>query len=299
MKKLILLFFLCNLSIAYAQYWAPVGTTWHYERYYFNPDPVQTGFVKIQAVGDTLIEGITCQKLAVQNQMACYGRPDLEYTYYSNDTVYYYDTTYNAFQILYNFGANQGDSWQTVVTMNGMGNDTITTTVDSTGFITINGENLKLLYVTYSVDFSFQSNFQYSSVLIERIGDVNYMFNIMPELFYTCDESWSGGLRCYEDVTLGLYETGIASSCEYIAYLGLNKNSQSEINIFPNPTSGYFNITGIPKEDLIVTLKNSEGRIVLSTVGSDEIDVSVLEQGVYFVSMNYAGGIVVRKVVVD
>ncbi len=299
MKNVLLLFFLSTLSCTYAQYWATTGATWHFERIYYMPMTVETGFVKIESVGDTLIDGITCQKLLVQDPMFCHGRPEMEFTYYSNDTVYYYDTTYSNFHVLYDFGAEQGDSWETVVTMFGAEHDTITTTVDSTDIVAINGQNLKRLYVTYSVDFSFQSDFQYSSVIIERIGDLQYMFNIMPGFYYSCDESYSGGLRCYEDGILGSYETGIAPSCEHEAYVGLDENNQSQVNIFPNPSTDDIHITGVINNNLKVTLTNSEGRIVLISKGTDVIDVSNLESGIYFLTIQAVDELTQRKIMVS
>ncbi len=41
------------------------------------------------------------------------------------------------------------------------------------------------------------------------------MFNYAPAWSFVCDGNFSHGLRCYEDDTIGLYETGLADSCDY------------------------------------------------------------------------------------
>ncbi len=161
--------------------------------------------------------GFLVAKLVKRHLIACNGRPDSEYVFSRNDSVFLYNQDFNEFQVFYDFNSEKGDSWQFRILEYDQFIDTVNVFVDSTSVSNINGTDLRTFYVTYNI-YDENSSYSYSSVLIEGIGDIQYLFNIVPLSSRACDGNYSKGLRCYEDNILGLYSTGIADSCDQIRY---------------------------------------------------------------------------------
>ena len=69
----------------------------------------------------------------------------------------------------------------------------------------------------------------------------------------------------------------------------------NDINIFPNPTTGIVNIEaeGLNK----VVVYDVTGRMMMSVVNESTIDISNLEAGVYFFSVETANGSAMKKLV--
>lgn len=225
MKRPFLLLFIIVSAMITAQDFAPVGATWHYSESYFGgfPSPVE-GSNKFESVKDTLIYGKLCRKIEKEDRVSCSDRPDTEYLYTSHDSVFCYDPMVSDFQLLYNFSAKKGDSWD--ILMNNypdVKKDTAKIIVDSTDVITVNGFDLKRMYVTYQIihvenGSSYLVN-EYCSIIIENIGDIRYMFNYQPLWAEVCDGNFMTGLRCYSDNTIGLYKTEISNTCSEILTL--------------------------------------------------------------------------------
>lgn len=219
MRKLIFLFCICLSAHIVAQDFAPVGATWHYSERFFDglPSP-QEGYNKLESVKDTMIHGKLCRKIEKEDRISCSDRPETEYLYTSNDSTFFLDPVIDDFQLLYNFNAEKGDSWN--ILLNNYPElimDTAKIHVDSSDVISINGIELKRLYVTYQIihvengdGFVFE---EYPATIIQSIGDTKYMFNFNSYAYGACDGNFMNDLRCYSDEILGLYETGIANSC--------------------------------------------------------------------------------------
>jgi len=283
MKRIIFTFFFTITILGLNAQFAPEGAIWYYgEAYAFSPN---TGYMHFVAEGDTIIQGTTCQKIRKYGKVGCLGRPWMEFTYEDSATVYYYNPHHDAFEILYDFTAESGDSW-TVYSYDydGTDEDTISVIVDSVDVININGFDLKRMFVHYN-GFSLLPfpgyEFSIPTILIERIGDLYYMFNFWPSTYQVCDGNGSTGLRCYEDLTLGLYDTGIAESCTYTGILEIDKNNR--IKTYPNPVSEIV----IIESDLAISIKkyiirDLSGQIVQrGFISTNEIQLKHTNAGVY------------------
>ncbi|MBO7480593.1 MAG: T9SS type A sorting domain-containing protein, partial [Bacteroidales bacterium] len=68
-----------------------------------------------------------------------------------------------------------------------------------------------------------------------------------------------------------------------------------DINIYPNPTTGIVNIDadGLNK----VVVYDVTGRMMMSVANESTIDISNLEAGVYFFSVETANGSAMKKLV--
>lgn len=288
MKKIALIVIMAILTITfYGQDFAPVGAEWYYnERFAFSGD---INYIKFTTEKDTLIFGENCKKITKRHKIVCNDRPEIEYLFSRNDTVFFLDTIFNDFQILYDFSASATDSWIIKIKDEEQEIDTLTITVDSVSTTQINGQDLKTLYVTYDKDDENMPE-TYTSTIIEKIGDIKYMFNWYPWSNVACDGNYTSGLRCYQDSDIGLYSTGIVDSCDYVyIWTGIdNVKSTDQIELFPNPAQDFVEIKAKDYSNYTIELYDLNGRLQKSgnAVGSNfKLDLSNIAKGVYIILM--------------
>jgi len=128
----------------------------------------------------------------------------------------------------------------------------------------------------------------YTSTIVEKIGDLHYMFNWSHLSTIICDDNYTSGLRCYQDTALGLYSTGIVDSCDYVfEWVGiLEAEMQSSIKVFPNPAQDYVDISIDRFSKFRAELYDVNGRIHLETksfISNTRIDLSKIGNGIYVI----------------
>jgi hypothetical protein len=267
------------------QNWAPIGATWYYTEGFATSGDVD--YFKIESAKDTLIQGKTCKKLMKRHKPLCADRPDVEFMYSENNRVYFLDTNFNSFQNLYDFNANTGDQW--IIKIKNYHNpqiaDTLFVHVDSTTVDTINGYPLKKLFVKYIFHNDVNPNYNYTSIIIEKIGDLQYMFNYAPSTSFSCDFNFSVGLRCYSDTVIGNYQTGITSSCDYVN-IGISEKRYYYIEVFPNPASSYILLELPIKQSIFYKIVSVYGTECLSgTTENNRINIESLVKGLYLLEI--------------
>lgn len=74
--------------------------------------------------------------------------------------------------------------------------------------------------------------------------------------------------------------------------VGIDEAEAEKIAIYPNPSNGIFNISGIPADESIVSISafNLLGAEVLATSNASSIDLSDSPNGFYFITINFEGG---------
>ena len=96
-----------------------------------------------------------------------------------------------------------------------------------------------------------------------------------------------------------LKQTDFDGHSEYFPLVSVSCNGQRELDIYPNPTAGEFVIEGAePNRELTVT--NMLGQTVLSTrINSvkTKVDLSPLQKGIYFISIDSYGEHIVKKII--
>tara|TARA_B100001758_G_C18416906_1_gene620851 strand:+ start:9637 stop:10992 length:1356 start_codon:yes stop_codon:yes gene_type:complete len=96
-----------------------------------------------------------------------------------------------------------------------------------------------------------------------------------------------------------LQNSTISTNCSGIISSSLNINSEN-ISIYPNPNKGMlFFKSSINIQNIIIT--NIIGEIILSTniSSSNQIDISSLKNGVYFISINVGNATINKKIVLS
>jgi hypothetical protein len=272
MKQLLfsILFLFGIITNVFSQTWAPIGAKWTYQ--VENAVNINIGFREWTSVSDTLIDGHDCKIILRSGDPVNSDLSDSLITYEENGVVYWYLN--NQFTTLYDFNKLAGESWTVMRDTCG-----VVITVDSTAFETINGVELKTLYVS-SEDFAF------SGKIIEFIGNTSMP---SPYFLYHCDgilkdTYFYTGLRCYEDTIIGYHSFNISPSCDYVTNIS-EQHEQNALLVYPNPTSESIQVQTNPALSNHYKIFNNTGQLVqrgsLHTSLSN-ISVSTLSPGIYF-----------------
>jgi hypothetical protein len=276
--KLFTILLVFSTIITNAQDFAPIGTTWHYSYYPFIPTVIT--YLKIESVADTTINDVQCKKLK-STVADIFSETNYYYMYSKNDSVFFYKD--NAFHLLYDFGANKGDTITLgyYKTNNGLPLKMI---IDSVKTISVLGQERKIQYVTCGdgliVEFGRQ--------VIEGIGSTDFMF---PRV----DFAPEGQLRCFQENNSSvfinpfyIYNDWNKSDCEQIIVINDldNTETNNSITLFPNPTSNNLHIRGceLSSEYKII---DTTGRYITQGILGESciIDIKHLDNGIYFIEL--------------
>lgn len=283
MKNYFLFVFMGLLGlVSSAQQWAPVGAKWYYDEQFAFSGNVD--YILYSSEKDTLFKGQICRKITKRHDLVCDFRPPFELMFDRNDSVFFYDPQLDIFQLLYVFNANKYDSWSLKIHEEQTGrDDTLNIVVDSTGIMVANNQSLRLLYVTYSVRYETDSA-RYHSMIVEKFGDLAFMFNFYPFWGVVCDGNWSGGIRCYEDPVMGTYHFPLMDSCEYI-WTGIDSGTKKNLILYPNPSDETIHLSGLNQPEMY-QISDMNGKIAESgTCKDDRIVIKNLSKGIYVLSI--------------
>ena len=247
------LYFLFVYAKGYSQNWAPTGSIWHYGilESFFSQDQ---GYLKVESIGDTLIQGNQCKILhktrfnAFTHALSDEGD---DYMYSQNNMVYHFMN--DTFYTLYNFNAMPGDTWTVAVPYPSPWNsqDTLVNiVVDSTSIINIQGNFFNTQYV-HSVD----NDWYFLNPIISSIGSMGGMF---PFIYGYMDIEIPF-FRCYEDTTF-FYQRSISFPCDTVIDSMRDLINNTKIEIYPNPAS-----------DIIYV------KIPLNKFGSSKFDLKIYD----------------------
>lgn len=285
-KLLIPLLLISNWCVS--QLWAPVGAEWYYDlTFAFHRD---IDYAKVYCDSTILLNGENCQRinidLCVCNNHFC----KKLYTYKRQDTIFFYNEDVDSFEVLYNFNSQPGDFWQ--IRMKDLDNiiDTVTIVVDSIGIRNVNNKIFKSLYVSYNYEFKFGGGTTFSyidkSEIVESLGDINLVINILRKRSFVCDDSNLHSLRCYKDSLVGLYSTGIRKTCDYTyKWTGVEQNSSdSSAFVYPNPVSNILKFQSEYLSTYNYEVFDIKGSIIKKGF-SNEIDFTNFDQGIYILKL--------------
>jgi hypothetical protein len=281
---------------------APIGSTWYYSGESFGP-PWQTdplfGYYFVEK--DTFLLGRQARAIGwYSNDEGIIERVDSlsKYVSVEGDRVYY--KVGNEFVLLYDFGAAPGDTIYSKVESSDLSLGCISDfeeevidfgyVIDSVGTMTVDGEELRVQYVT-SLSGSGEDQWGFfSDPVIERIG------------YYGWGGFWwgqgltcileTGYLRCYEDPDISWRHPDFNQhlSCEYISSVA--PVDIGYIALYPNPTSG---LVMLPEGVEEVEVYSMEGMKMAIEVRGNEIDLSGFSFGMYIVRFEKEGKLYLGK----
>ena len=215
-----------------------------------------------------------------------------EYIYEGGGKVYWWNKGLQEFTVLYDFGAEEGDEWEITV-----GTDSIVTHVDAVEEYEFEGNPIKVLHVSDADDV-------FSGTIFCGIG---HMTSFFPERLMQKGIGYRVvGIRCYWRNGELVFKYGDRDCDEvYQEYHnGIEEDGPSTgsgtFTIYPNPTDGALTIHhsafSIHHSEFRIT--NLMGQTVQTgnlTAETQQIDVSNLTKGMYFISV----GDTTRKFVVQ
>jgi len=283
---------------------APDGARWWYSYLEFESMPPYSHILNpsiYEVVGDTTINNRHC-KIVCQINLNT-GDCNLilkKILFDSSGYVLWYMAEVDSFVTLYNFNAEKGDTWETIIYTYSNCADTFTIMVDSTDYRTINNQNLKVLYL--STVNQFNVPYSLTGPTVERLGNMRHLFPLPTGCF-------AGGydffFRCYEDSTLSLYKLDAAIDLPY-HYLWdtlscgesfvLNTYLQDikeecGISVFPTLAVDRLNINSkclkYADKNIQYQITNVHNQVVKSGHLVNEqaaIDISNLHKGLFFIN---------------
>ena len=210
-----------------------------------------------------------------------------EYVYVRDGKVYWWNKTLEEFTVLYDFGAEEGDSWVTKV-----GTETLIMHVDAVETVEYEGKTYRMLRVS-DVDNYFSGDI---------VCGIGHLTSFFPErLMDNGDGLRVEGLRCYWIEDELVFKPG-DEDCDaiYSEVHGVEEDGPSTPStgsgtagtfmIYPNPTNGILLVQTLRATSLhaqTYRITNLMGQTVLSgniNADNQQIDVSSLPQGMYFIT---------------
>lgn len=270
----ILFFILFTILASRAQQWPAVGTRWYYESY-ASFETVHSGLNFFEVIRDTLFENKNCVLL---------NSGDILYS----DTignVYRYNHFQDKFSTLFKFNASIGDS---LYVFTEYFEDSVLFVVEKIDTIIINTLSKKR-FSLHPVE-----NFEWSwGSIIENIGSD---YNMFPQNGLI-DPCFCGPLRCYEDLSLGLYKADMNSPCTAGVEPTISP-IKNKFEVYPNPFSNHFTITSEGNTEIRIAVYDVTGGLVkhYETHSYDNLGDD-LPPGVYLLKLSNAHSMSCIKVV--
>ena len=292
MKKLTTLLILLISITLQAQIWIDTGATWHYDW-----SGILPAFDKIEYTGDTVIQDKTCQTLKISSYMFAPLEQGGEllstdiskrYTFSNGDTVFY--LVNDNFHILYNFGAQVGESWELGVDTNEFSCGRSFVEVTSIGSTEINGQMHEYMQVTTAPN----SSVGFEGKIYKRFGVIgDYLFptprNCNPDIII---DFFVYNFTCFQDDSFPLYNV-TDTDCDYLFTVGIPKldNAEGIVSVYPNPASDFLVIRVFKPDYKLknIEITDMQGRL-LKKNNQSEIDISDLLKGLYLLNIEFENG---------
>lgn len=292
MKRILLFIFFCISFSSFSQsIWTKGNAVWHYGFVNIGTK----GYIKLWEDGTVVLQGKTCIRMKAEKHTFYSGPggglPTAESVsgylggalYVSNDSVFYWNEEQEQFFVLFDFSAQQNDSWilDIAPTENFGCNDTSVCVVQSVGSLMLGGQGVVELNLGSTTD-----SFKYLE------GKANSWFGTTASYLFPFTKSCDNGnfpdldqieFLCFEDDSL--YYNPSGGACEY--YLGLDQLENENVKIYPNPTSGHLNILSDASVSHVEVFDSYGKRCLWESphLTLTELDLSGLNTGIYLVKI--------------
>jgi hypothetical protein len=258
---------------------APIGAQWYYGNRENPLGGPEAGYLLVESVRDTVISEQAARILTKTYHASDGSIKDegIELVFNQGNKVFYMkgDQPY----LLYDFTAETGDTLEFREPFYSTQNPdtTFTMVVDSTDFISIEGIELKRIYLR---DIAW--HWDLYSTHIERIGNIPYMF---PQIGLQCDAACYDPFRCYSDQNI--YYKPLSYDCDRLVTGTDDHHLTEHIRIYPNPASNVVNFSFKHPyyANSILQLFSVDGKMVSEVVVCEQnisVDITEFKQGVYF-----------------
>ena len=264
------------------------GTEWYYE---IQNENGSITYQHLEYAGDTTINHKDVQIIIRTNTLYDKGRyseTTHEYVYEEDGIIYWWNKDLREFTTLYDFAAEVGDAWEIEI-----GTESLNMYVEAIDSLEYEGRAFQVLHVS-DVDGLFSGDI---------VCGIGHLTSFFPERLMSNDEGLRvEGLRCYwlaEKLVLKFGD----DNCDaiYSELHDVDEIAENQFNIYPNPTNGVLVVetqcfASHPTQTYRIT--NLMGQTLMTgaiTAETQQIDVSNLPQGMYFISV----GDTTRKFIVN
>ena len=258
----------------------PPSSEWYYE---IQNENGTITYQYLYQAGDTIVNDDPAHILVKINTLydkRVHEEVTHEYVYERNGKLYWWNKTLEEFTVLYDLGAQEGDSWVIKV-----GTEILTMHVDAVDYIEYEGITYRVLHVSDPDNL-------FSGDIVCSIGHLTSFF---PErLMDNGDGIRVDGLRCYWIEDELVFKIG-DEDCDaiYDELHGIEdgpSTGSGTLTVYPNPTNGILFVQtvhapSLPRQTYRIT--NLMGQTVFSgniTAETQQIDVSNLPEGMYFIT---------------
>ncbi len=221
-KSIILIVWLFLFFNAIGQIpFAPLGA-----KYFFKSN-LPIFYFEYEITKDTLLLGKTSTVIDFMTGPGCNGFGQKYFVYQDEEKVFVYDEESDNFQMIYDFDLPIDSSYRVNVCQDFWGSDSIT--------VIVTGYDNDYQFLEIKPDNPIWS--QFSEI---KIGVGHTLSTLL--LLAPWTDSWST-LLCYETPTTGIIHIN-GNYCGPDVTIEKNKNgSELQVNLYPNPTNLYFNLT--------------------------------------------------------
>ena len=259
----------------------PQGAEWYYE---ILGDDGSITYQYLEYASDTTVNDKTVVIIIRTNTLydkEISTETSREYLYEEDGVVYWWNPTLGEFTTLYDFGAEAGDEWEIKV-----GEQSLTMHVDEVLDYEYEGQIYRMLRVS-DPDNLFSG---------EIICEIGHLTSFFPERLMTRGKGYQvEGIRCFWQFGQLVFKQGDMGCDEVHSghYWAVDEQpDDAAFGVYPNPTHGTLYVETWRAASLPATneyrITNLMGQIVQTgslTAETQQIDVSNLPQGMYFISV--------------
>jgi len=261
-----------------AQEFCNNSSEWHY-RY---SNQATSGCVKLKFEKDTIIQGENYKEFYkhydVRNSLSgqeSSGKSSPEYIRSDEGKVYAWLNNHNKFTLLFDFTLDLNETWEIDLANWPIDNKSkILCTVLELGTEIIDNKELKW----QRVKFYINDIYTFEDKIYEDFGLLTYALFPWDEFYGYTDGNELGNFIRYIDESFD-YNTNSFSNCDEST--SIDEEFQTKHLIYPNPVTSTLNIK-YHNYDQRFRILNQYGKLVIEGNSSDKIDVSNLENGLYF-----------------
>ncbi len=268
----------------YPQSWCPPGATWTYGTDAFG----LFGYQQYSYVSDTVLGGLTGQRITGQGAMSYFGQSQVDYwsdtigfvTAMDVDVIAIWSAEDLDWDTLFWMGAVPGDGWLRRNGTYGSCDPRDSIVVIDTSTIILDGLPLR----QWEVEQRWAGGSMGSISFTERIG---WFWNFEPYPACLIVDGPSG-MRCYSDQDISVSFANYG--CESL--VGVEETSDiTALSVFPNPGTDHFTLQ-LPQGKHMVEVFDATGRRVLTEQvegGTAWVDPSALLVGLYLIRVDGKG----------
>lgn len=299
-----------NVAFAQSNLMA-IGAKWFYSHPKTENLQGKVGYYEFEYIKDSVIQQYTTKTLSIKRVQSTSQIEYLNnlYLYYNGDSILFFNSRNNKFNVLYNFGANKGDTitvfdqpslipnfFQTTASYDSI--KTFSYIIIDIDTIYINNKPFRRQFITndqrsdWRICENTLSAKDTSEYIIESIGSNRYFFGYSP---YITVETNQPSLRCYNDSNINYINPSSINKCDYFSLgVGIEESDIKMTSLFLTHNIAennleFHNINNTVEVSLFSLLGKSIYKQELS-VFNNKINLDIMVKGLNLIQVKLSDG---------